>query len=106
MCVALLGYGRWINSNTPHPHPTPFESFSHVLLLSRFFLFGPTKCCRDVLKFAQIGRLNRGDDADDYDQIQIVGPEYIHPLYEVSIRNICCYFLRNHFLFVGYYHVS
>ena len=63
-------------------------------------LYGPTKCFRDVLKVAQIGRLNRGDDADDYDQIQIVGPEYIHPLYEVNIRNNC-YFLRNQILFLG-----
>ena len=39
---------------------------------------------RDVLKYAQVGRYHRGDTADNYDQLEIIGPEYIHPLYEVK----------------------
>lgn len=40
--------------------------------------------CRDATKEAEVGRWNRDDDSDDFETIEILYPEYPHPLYSAD----------------------
>lgn len=38
--------------------------------------------CADSVKYAQVGRWNRAESDDDYEEFDVVTPLYLHPLYE------------------------